>query len=1042
MHHDSTGWYTNATVNGQSLKFKIDTGASVTAIPRDVLDSASIVATNARLRSAGGQLMQTLGTVLADITINGKHIKDTVYVVDHLTQPLLGKPAIEKLGLVQFADSIETAEWWIAQHPTLFGGLGLMKSRCTIKLRSSVEPFALPVPRRVAAARRAPLRKELDRMVGLGVIERIERPTDWCSPCLVVPKKSGEIRLCIDYTCLNRAVKREYHPLPSTDEVLAELKDARVFSKLDANSGYWQMELAEASKDLTTFITPFGRFRCHRLPFGISSAPEIFQREMQKILAGSEGTVCMMDDILVYGQNVEEHDRRLTAVLERLAVAGLTLNKAKCSFCTDEVKFLGHVVSSRGIAADPEKISAIMKFPAPQSIAELRRFLGMVNYLGKFSAQLAESTPALRLLLSKTSSWDWNDRTQAEFETVKRLMSSAPVLVPFDLQASLRLSSDASSFGLGAVLLQLEADEWRPIAYASRSMIPAEKNYAQIEKEALAICWAAERFHFYLAGRFFEVETDHKPLVSALGTKEVSKLPIRLQRFRLRMMSFDYSIFYTPGPKLIVADALSRQSFDCLQSVDCMNAAYPEGDLESVGVGAIFESLPLTCRRLAALQEATAAEEEGRLLVKYASSRWPDKKSMPEGMQRFVTSKDHFTVVENLVFYDSRIYIPRAERSVVLDKIHAGHLGETKCIARAAEVIWWPGMTAEIRSLVKGCPVCTEFRRVQREPLLPTPFPSRPWVRLGLDFCQWKGDQYLVMIDYYSRYIVAEKMTSTTSRAVVACVERWLCALGIPWVIVSDNGPQLTSSEFQTFLKAWNIRHVTSSPHYPQSNGEAERAVQTVKSLLDKNRGNLQYALIMHRDTPLANGYSPSQLLFGRSMNSTGIMVDRPVDLERLRTFESHMDTQQAANYDARHAARTRHPSLEEGQQVKVRGDEPKRGIIVGRHDREVTVDTGAHVLRRNRSQVVPVGTRVFANHSPIEIASPTDPPVGGVPPLPVEPTVNPPVGGAVALPADTNAPVGVTQVQSGAATPPVGDQANYVTRSGRTSKPPDRMDL
>ena len=1029
MHQDSTGWYTNADVNGHSLKFKIDTGASVTAIPSDILDTASIVATKARLRSAGGQLMKTLGTVQAEITINGKIITDTVYVIEHLTQPLLGKPAIEKLGLVQFADSIETAERWIANYPMLFSGLGLMKSKCAIKLRGSVEPFALPVPRRVAAARRAPLRKELDRMIGLGVIERIERPTDWCSPCLVVPKKSGDIRLCIDYTSLNRAVKREYHPLPSTEEVLAELKDARVFSKLDANSGYWQMELAETSKDITTFITPFGRFRCNRLPFGITSAPEIFQREMQKILSGAEGTVCMMDDILIYGQNDEEHDRRLTAVLERLAVAGLTLNKAKCSFCTDEVKFLGHVVSSRGISADPEKISAILGFPAPREVAELRRFLGMVNYLGKFSSHLAESTPTLRLLLSKTSEWTWNDQTQSEFEAVKRLMSSAPVLVPFDLRKPLRLSSDASSYGLGAVLLQLDADEWRPLAFASRSMIPAERNYAQIEKEALAICWATEKFHFYLAGRTFEVETDHKPLVSVLGTKEVSKLPIRLQRFRLRMMSFDYSIFYTPGPKLVIADALSRQSFDCPQSVDCMNIAYPDGDLESVGVGAIFDSLPLTSRRLAELQEATIADEAGRLLVKYATSRWPDKKSLPEKMQHFVTFKDHFTVVENLVFYDSRIYIPSGERAKVLEKIHSGHLGETKCIARATEVIWWPGMTAEIRSLVKTCPVCTEFRRVQREPLIPTPFPSRPWVRLGLDFCQWKGEQYLVMIDYYSRYIVAEKMPSTTSRAVVACVERWLCALGIPWVIVSDNGPQLTSSEFQAFLKAWNIRHVTSSPHYPQSNGEAERAVQTVKSLLDKNKGNLQYALMMHRDSPLANGYSPSQLLFGGSLNSTGMMVDRQVDFEKLRAFESHMDAQQTTNYGARHAARTRQTPLVEGQQVKVRGSEPKRGVIVGRRDREVTVDTGAHLLRRNRAQVVPVGTAVFADNSP----------VGETPTPPPDPGVALPVGRDTAMPTQTGAPV---EAATAPTPPPAPVGGQYVTRSGRISKPPDRMDL
>ena len=948
--------------------------------------------------------------------------------MDKLSQPLLGKPAIEKLGLIRFIDGVECTQTWTDKYPQLFSGLGCFQAKCTIRIKSSVEPFALPVPRKIPAARRIAVQEELQRMISLGVIERIERPTDWCSPCLVVAKKTGGIRFCIDYTALNKAVRREFHPLPPTDEVLAQLKDANVFSKLDANSGYWQMELAEESKDLTTFITPFGRFRCHRLPFGISSAPEIFQREMQKVLTGTEGVLCMMDDILVYGDNQSVHDRRLATVMEKLSQANLTLNRKKCEFGVSTVTFLGHVINQEGISADPEKTSAIRDFPAPKDVTALRRFMGMVNYLGKFSAALANCTPTLRLLMNKVSDWTWSDKAQQEFDEVKRIMTSTGVLIPYDLAARTRLSTDASSFGLGAVILQQTGQEWKPVAYASRALSPAEKNYAQIEKEALAICWAAEKFYYYLSGRVFQVETDHKPLVSVLGAKELSKLPLRLQRFRLRMMAFDYSIEFTPGIKLVLADTLSRKSFD--SSVP----AFAVQELEStIGRGAIFDSLPLSDKRLKELQLSTQQDEVGRLLLQYSTSTWPDKRHLPPAMNKFASQKEEFTVVESLVFMGSRIYIPVTEREAVLKKIHDGHLGETKCVRRAAEIVWWPGITMEIKNMVKACPICTEYRRVPREPLLPSSFPANPWMKLGMDFCQWKGDMYLVIVDYYSRYLICEKMTSTTSRSTMACLERWIFAFGIPRIIVSDNGPQFVSKEFVLFLSKWDIKHVTSSPHYPQSNGEAERAVQTIKGLLNKN-ANLQQALCNYRDTPLANGYSPAQLLFGRALNSTGFSVSRSVDREGVQAWEKASSENQTEHFNQRHRARDRTPSLSPGQLVKVTtGDNHKTGTVRKCDGREVTVDIGSSIVRRNRSQVV--------SRAPDPLPSVDDDvvipnPVEAMPPsqTPLQAAANPP------------SPVGARPPPippRGTTSPSVsGSQTQYVTRSGRVVKPPDKLDL
>ena len=322
---------------------------------------------------------------------------------------------------------------WVQRFGKLFEGLGEMATEVGIELKADHQPYVQAVPRRVAAARREPLRVELERMESLGVIERIEEPTEWCSPCIVVPKPNGKIRVCIDFTKLNSAVKREYHPLPVIDETLGALRDARVFSKLDANSGYWQMKLRPEARRLTAFITPFGRFVCKRLPFGISSAPEIFQRKMQKVIGGLDGVLCHMDDILVYGGSQEEHDVRVQKVLTRLMEAGVTLNQAKCEFGLSEVKFVGHVVSGDGIRPDPEKTKAVAEFPVPTSRRDLRRFFGIVNYLGKFTPLLATKSAGLRKLLAKDADWVWSQELDDEFAELKRLLSSALSIVVFDI---------------------------------------------------------------------------------------------------------------------------------------------------------------------------------------------------------------------------------------------------------------------------------------------------------------------------------------------------------------------------------------------------------------------------------------------------------------------------------------------------------------------------------------------------------------------------------------------------------------------------------
>ena len=927
---------------------KVDSGAAVSAIPKKLSDALNLelIPADRNQMGAGNNKLNTVGKAEVSLCYSGRQCTDIIYVVDGLVTPLLGKPALSKLQVIHFVDEVKSKSDWTAQYPKLFSGLGEIGTDVKLDLREGVAPYCQAVPRQVAAARRKPMKDELERMVKLGVIKRVEGPTEWCSPSIVVPKKNNKIRLCVDFTKLNEAVKRSYHPLPATDELLAQLGDSRVFSKLDANSGYWQMKLAPESQPLTTFITPFGRYMCCRLPFGISIAPEIFSREMQRILEGVEGIVCQMDDILIHTKDEESHAEKVREVLDKLLKAGVTLNEEKCEFSKQKVTFLGHVIDAEGIHADPEKIKAIQEFPVPKKTKDLKRFFGMVNYLGKFLPKLADDSAQLRKLLKKEykDNWTWNDQLNMEYQKMKESLSSAPVLAPFSLEAETWLSTDASSYGLGAAIFQKTEDGLKPIAFASRALTETEQRYAQIEKEALAICWAAEKFYYYLAGRKFHIETDHKPLISILSKMELYKLPIRVQRFKLRMMKFCYDISYTPGEKLVVADALSRAPVQ----ID-------EIHQELLEVAELVEDLPISAARKRELQYSTLNDATCQQLKLFIQTGWPSYANCPDFIKNYFTFKDELTVVQDLIFYNNRIFIPLLERNRVLTEVHTGHLGESKCLNRARELVWWPGMTTEIRQLVKTCSTCLEHRRTPREPMMSAPFPERPWWQVAMDLCsvEGRGDEYLVIMDYYSRYLVAEQLSDTTSTTICRVVNKVFTLFGIPNAIVSDNGPQFTSEQFKGLLKKWDIIHRTSAPKYAQSNGEAERGVQVFKRLIAKN-SNIDQALLCYRDSPLQNGYSPAQLLMGRSLNSMGIMTDKVVDLRALKSYENVYRTKMAAAYNTRHKAQTR-GTLLVGDSVKLRdpGGKPCAATVVAVSGREVALQReDGSLLRRNRAHV------------------------------------------------------------------------------------------
>ncbi|KAL9985670.1 hypothetical protein ACROYT_G008096 [Oculina patagonica] len=369
---DADFWTAVVKVDGHETHFKLDTGAAV-----------SIVSDQ-------------------EPWLKDNQISETVYVLKDQLYSLLSKKACVGLGLISRIGEVNTQPAnFVGEFPHLFSGLGKLETKYQIKLNPDVKPVRLYTPRKIPHPLLPKVKKEIDSKLQQGVISPVTVPTEWCSGIVPVPKPNGRVRICVDLTPLNKAVQRETHLIGSVDESLAMLGESKVFTKLDANSGFWQIPLDEESKLLTTFITPFGRFCFNRLPFGISSAPEIFQRTMSDILEGLDGVICRMDDILIHGRNQIEHDVRVRAVLFRLQKAGLTLNIQKCEFSQGRLKFLGHIVDAQGVNADPEKTNAIGQFPTPKNVTELQRFMGMVNQLGKFVPGLADINAPLRQLFAK-----------------------------------------------------------------------------------------------------------------------------------------------------------------------------------------------------------------------------------------------------------------------------------------------------------------------------------------------------------------------------------------------------------------------------------------------------------------------------------------------------------------------------------------------------------------------------------------------------------------------------------------------------------------
>lgn len=377
----------------------------------------------------------------------GKKYDVEFEVIKNKAPAILGVESCEEMGLVKRLHLLKTESDILSEYEDVFTGLGCIPGVHHIKTDADVTPV-IHAPRNVPVALKDKIETELKRMESLGMITKQTEPTDWVNSMATVTKHNT-IRICIDPQDLNTAIKREHHPLRTIEEVA----NAKFFSVLDANHGFWQIQLDEETSHLCTFNTPFGRYRFKRLPFGISSAPEVFQSCKARHLEGLEGVLNVIDDIVVWGESVEQHDCRLRQLLDRLRSINLKLNRSKCKIRLTEITYIGHVLSEEGLKPDPEKVRAIQDMPAPEDKAALQRFTGLLQYLSKFIPNPSDISAPLRKLEGKVE-WHWGTEQQQSFDKLKVLVSQTPVVKYYDVDKPVTLSVDASSEGLGAVILQ------------------------------------------------------------------------------------------------------------------------------------------------------------------------------------------------------------------------------------------------------------------------------------------------------------------------------------------------------------------------------------------------------------------------------------------------------------------------------------------------------------------------------------------------------------------------------------------------------------
>ena len=818
-------------------------------------------------------------------------------------------------------------------------------------------------PLKVLTARRTPIHleeeaaREIDSLVNQGILKKVDHPTSWCSPSMFVLKPDGKsLRLVTDFRALNKYVERPVHPFPSASDIVSSIPAGTThFVKFDALKGYFQIPLDPESMDLTAFMIPGkGRYVYQRAPMGLCSSGDEYCARGDAALSNVRGVKKIVDDILIWGSSFEMVMKRTKQVLERCRKNGITLSRKKANMGSS-VKFAGFIVNDQGVSSDPGKLQALREFPVPQTITDLRSFLGLANQLN-LCPDLAHATNPLRSLLKKGVAWNWLPEHQESFEKTKEILSHNSMLKHYDVKKEVELLTDASRLhGIGYALTQRDVEgRINIVQCGSRSLTGAETRYATIELELLAIVWAIRKCRVYLSARHFTVITDHKPLVGIFNKISYESIENnRVQSLLQKIDGYSFNINWVPGKNHFLADALSR------------NPVFQPNETDSELCYKVITRSSAD-NNIRTFAETAAADSDYQYVIKALKD---NKKIINLASNH--PARVYSSIWENislddsgLLLYNNRIIVPRAERRGLLDKLHMSHSGIERTRDLAKCLYYWPGITNDIKMLVEKCEACQKLRPSQPiEPLIRTSS-SRPMEKVSVDLFQSAGKHYLVMVDRYSRFPFVEEMRRLDTNGVIKILKNWFLDWGYPNRLRSDNGPQFRGP-FTKFCQEHNIQHELSSPYNSQSNGHAESCVKSMKYLLDKcnhDFNQFKSSLLEWRNTPSSGSeFSPAQLMMSRRQKTMLPVLDKVLN-DKIQIDEE--DNVQALEKGKQLSI------LNIGQHVRVQNPISKKwdqqGVITEKREnmRSYVVDIEGTSYIRNRRFLKPIKGHISDENS------------------------------------------------------------------------------
>jgi len=749
-------------------------------------------------------------------------------------------------------------------------------------------------------------------MLDCGAISPSESP--FSSNVVLVTKKDGSLRFCIDHRLLNSRTRKDAYMLPRFDDAVDVLHGARYFSKLDLRSAYWQVEIEESDREKTAFsVGNLGFYQCNRMSYGLCNAPASFQRLMERCMGDMHLRDCLVfiDDILIFSRNFDEHLERLEAVFRRLVQHGLKLKPSKCELFKTSVEYLGHVISADGISTDPEKVRAISTWPVPSNVKELRSYLGFAGYYRRFVDGYSRIAAPLNKLLEGNSTtakskrnkkpltqWTWGPDQQKAFDTIKEKLTQPPILGIADYSRPFVVHTDASSFGLGATLVQVQEGRERVIAYASRGLRRNERNYPAHKLEFLALKWAVtDKFHDYLYGNTFSVLTDSNPMTYVLST---AKLDATQHRWVASLANYNFSLSYKTGKTNTDADGLSRLPEMFSESVKaiCLAVSASVPLVETLACGAQSHSADETVVPPAGVKQvAWAAEQHSDQTITRVADlvrggvrpREEECRSETTQVQKLLREWNRLFLEEGVLYRSAshdgqtvnQLVLPTSQQTIAFNGIHSevGHPGKAKSLWLARQRFYWPGMEADIERRIGSCRRCV-CRKTPIKPmaeLLPI-VTTRPMQLVCIDFLKVdksKGgyEEVLVITDHFTRYAKAVPCRKTTAHATAkALYEQFIVNFSFPEQIHSDQGKNFDCKLIKELCQLAGVKKTRTTPYHPSGNGGAERFNRTLLKMLgtlDESRksdwptyiGPLVQAYNATRHD--STGYSPHFLMFG-----------------------------------------------------------------------------------------------------------------------------------------------------------------------------------